>query len=335
MFCIFDSIWMLFRKFMFKTRDKGLTNSTLEGQNAQLGIDGVKTPTSFKYCSHTSTSEKSEAWYQVDLGNFFSLKNIIITYRNEEKWPPYRFRQFYLDVSSMTANSTETLTPQRVRCYTDRTRPPATPPNVIDIPCNQTARYVIVETFYDATEDREILVAILEICEIEIYGCAVCRYGINCSECDRCSVCDIISGACPLASSDRLDPASVGVGIGVGVSFAILVCSVIAIVICFRMKRRKGPDNKYQKEHENKNAAFNRNGQQRNFVRNVSGFGNMDNASGDNADVYENEKKNGFKTHTDDKVSHVHDKYGLEPKKEYLSVSEKVQEESTYDQLEL
>lgn len=40
------------------------------------------------------------------------------------------------------------------------------------MPCKHTARYVIVETTYDAPEDDKYgeIGAILEICEIEIYG---------------------------------------------------------------------------------------------------------------------------------------------------------------------
>lgn len=82
-------------------------------------------------------------------------------------WHQYRFRQFYLDVSNSPATQT---TLQRSRCYTDNTTVPNLPPNIIDIPCKQTARYVIVETTYDAPEDDDIKGAILEICEIEVYG---------------------------------------------------------------------------------------------------------------------------------------------------------------------
>ena len=43
------------------------------------------------------------------------------------------------------------------------------PPDTPVINCQQTARYVIVETSYDAPEDN-VTGAILEICEIEVYG---------------------------------------------------------------------------------------------------------------------------------------------------------------------
>lgn len=80
----------------------------------------------------------------------------------------FRFRQFYLDVSNSSV--TEGSTTQRTRCYTDNTTYPVLPPHIIDIPCKHTARYVIVETTYDAPEDDPITGAILEICEIEVYG---------------------------------------------------------------------------------------------------------------------------------------------------------------------
>ena len=83
-------------------------------------------------------------------------------------WKQYRFRQFYLDVSDLPA--TQTTTAERTRCYTDNTTALDLPPNIINIPCKQTARYVIVETKYDAPEDDPIQGAILEICEIEVYG---------------------------------------------------------------------------------------------------------------------------------------------------------------------
>lgn len=66
----------------------------------------------------------------------------------------------------------ETTTSQRTRCYTDNSTASDLPPNIIDIPCKQIARYVIVETTYDAPEDDYLDEhgVILEICEIKVYG---------------------------------------------------------------------------------------------------------------------------------------------------------------------
>ena len=88
-----------------------------------------------------------------------------------EHWKQYRFRQFYLDVSDLPV--TQTTTAERTRCYTDNTTAPNLPPNIINIPCQQTARYVIVETTYDAPEDDPHKGAMLEICEIQVKGCVI------------------------------------------------------------------------------------------------------------------------------------------------------------------
>lgn len=83
-------------------------------------------------------------------------------------WKQFRFREFYLDVSAFPATTSNTS--QRTRCYTDNTTYPYLPPNIIGIPCQQTARYVIVETTYVAPENNPFVGAVLEISEIEIYG---------------------------------------------------------------------------------------------------------------------------------------------------------------------
>lgn len=74
-------------------------------------------------------------------------------------------REFYLDVSDLTAR--HSTTKQRTRCYTDTTAAPELPRNIINIPCTHTGRYVIVETNYIFPREEG---AILEICEIEIFG---------------------------------------------------------------------------------------------------------------------------------------------------------------------
>lgn len=81
-------------------------------------------------------------------------------------WRPYRLRQFHLDVSNTPANMSTTL---RTRCYTDNTTEPHLPNSIIGMSCKQTARYVIVETTYDAPDDKSTG-PMLEICEIEVYG---------------------------------------------------------------------------------------------------------------------------------------------------------------------
>ncbi|XP_065945076.1 scavenger receptor class F member 2 [Magallana gigas] len=148
-------------------------SSTFESYSASKANDGILNTTSI-YCSHTDVNQE-RAWLQVDLGKPYSISSVKIYYRKDDdgisNWKQYRFRQFYLDVSNISAAQSSTT--QRIRCYKDNTTAPSLPPYKIDIPCIHTVRYVIVETTYDAPEDDKNGVhgAILEICEIEVYGC--------------------------------------------------------------------------------------------------------------------------------------------------------------------
>ncbi|XP_062610487.1 uncharacterized protein LOC134272254 [Saccostrea cucullata] len=163
--------------------------------DASRANDGDRNITE-KYCAHTAPIYTNRAWFQVDLGKPYSIKSVNIYYRREgPQWQQYRFRQFYLDVSDYPVISTTTS--QRTRCYTDNSTAPAVPPNIIEIPCKQTARYIIVETEYKYPTDKG---PILEICEIEVYGCEVGYYGPNCSSCEGCYNCDIATG-CPCSSN--------------------------------------------------------------------------------------------------------------------------------------
>ncbi|XP_078328165.1 uncharacterized protein LOC144623575 [Crassostrea virginica] len=186
-------------------------SSTYNVNNATLANDGMDATTELK-CAHTAANH-SKAWLQVDLGTPFRIRNVVIYYRKEgdgsNDWKQYRFRQFYLDVSDLPV--TQTTTAERTRCYTDNTTAPNLPPNIIDIPCKQTARFVIVETTYDAPEDDPQKGAVLEICEIQVKGCGctktsgVCTscmdgwYGYTCDEtcAAGCSLrCDQVDGNC-------------------------------------------------------------------------------------------------------------------------------------------
>ncbi|XP_065924737.1 receptor-type tyrosine-protein phosphatase alpha isoform X2 [Magallana gigas] len=192
-------------------------STTRSGQYASRANDG-NTQTTERYCAHTTTRQTT-AWLQVDLSGVKRIKNIKIFYRKEGNettdWKQYRFRQFYLDVSN--ASVTQTKTSQRTRCYTDNTTFPNLPPNIIDMPCVQTARYVIVETAYDAPEDKPTTGAILEICEIEVYGCSpncknnICDPNGNCTNgcVDRYwgSTCD---NSCTQSCKDSICPETTG-----------------------------------------------------------------------------------------------------------------------------
>nr|XP_022308467.1 receptor-type tyrosine-protein phosphatase T-like [Crassostrea virginica] len=160
-------------------------SSTYLTNNAFLANDGNKT-TKEKNCAHTAPNH-TKAWFQVDLGKPYNIESVTIYYRREGNlstdWKQYRFRQFYLDASDSSANHSDTT--DRNRCYTDNSTNDTLPPHIINMPCKKSARYIIVETKYDAPNDSSTG-AILEICEIEVYGCSQ-----NCKtfECDTHGEC--------------------------------------------------------------------------------------------------------------------------------------------------
>ncbi|XP_062607709.1 multiple epidermal growth factor-like domains protein 6 [Saccostrea cucullata] len=171
-------------------------------KSALLAVDGNYAQY-YPECAFTGKNE-AYAWVQVDLRKAYSLKSVKLYLRNDAILclsPPYRLRQFYLDVSNSSAGTSR----QRVRCYTDNTTAPATPSPVIDIPCKQTARYVIIQTTYKAPEDTDSTGPVLEICEIEVIGCNIGHYGPSCSSCGGCENCNIESGCRVTCSQNCID----------------------------------------------------------------------------------------------------------------------------------
>lgn len=158
-------------------------STTFQSQGAFLANDGQKS-TSYGDCTHTAPN-RSSAWLQVDLRKVYTVESVNIYYRNEGSWKPYRFRQYYLDVSNSSAILTTSS--QRNRCYTDNSNSQDVPPAIIEMPCKYLARYVIVETTYDAPEDDPTTGAILEICEIEVYGCAANCKNDTCDDYGNCT----------------------------------------------------------------------------------------------------------------------------------------------------
>ncbi|XP_056003186.1 receptor-type tyrosine-protein phosphatase kappa-like isoform X1 [Ostrea edulis] len=179
-----------------RRRTTTLSQSSTHGDQYASYANDTDLRTNYGRCAHTAAGQLI-AWFQVDLGKEYSIKSVKIYYRRDGErpgdWKQYRFKQFYLDVSNSPA--AVTTTSERTRCYTDTS--PDLPDNIIDIPCKQTARYVIVETTYDTPEDGATTGAILEICEIQVFGCEIGKYGDLCWDCSGCQTCDVISGVCP------------------------------------------------------------------------------------------------------------------------------------------
>nr|XP_034321428.1 uncharacterized protein LOC105346260 [Crassostrea gigas] len=257
LFTSFFQVWHCFENLCTKNTTSILLSSYYANNKAYLANDG-NVKTTERYCSYTII-QHTKAWLQVDLGEQYSINNVKIYYRSEGdlddqySWKQYRFRQFYLDVSDLPAS--ETNTTQRTRCYTDKTTYTDLPPNIIDIPCQQTARYVIVETTYDAPEDDPTEGAILEICEIEVYGCRTGRFGSGCKICSGCAHCDITSGFCHQHLKDSSNLLILYIVIGIlGVSFVCIQLFKIRQGIPSSMRTKENQHDKKSLPQDNKDT---------------------------------------------------------------------------------
>ncbi|XP_061185076.1 uncharacterized protein LOC133193120 [Saccostrea echinata] len=183
-FISFPGVFHCYDNICETTTCKATQSSTRNGLSANKVIDrNIEQKESS--CSHTEVNKTEPAWVMVDLGKEYQIRNIIIYYRDEwtfkTAWKPYRFRQYGIEVSN-TSN-----TQQWALCYKDNTTDARTPSSIQNISCEKTARFLRIITTYDAPEDDEyeITGAILEICEIQIYGCLPGYYGHACQPCSR------------------------------------------------------------------------------------------------------------------------------------------------------
>lgn len=156
-------------------------NKTVDGNFSQ----------NFRACLHTAASSGiTEAWLRIDLQAVRSIKSVKFWYRNDRA-----------DASTNTIRllgysirgSTNSLLSDTKVCYSDNS---GNLPTVIEAGCKVLARYI---WFYQA-QSQSGEVPILEICEVQVFGCKTGFYGDNCSKsCDHCvnnKYCDIDTGQC-------------------------------------------------------------------------------------------------------------------------------------------
>lgn len=134
-------------------------------------------------CTHTGVGQSS-AWLRIDLGTEYSVYQVTIWYRNDRDVKPDTVR--LQDYSVRVSNDTFPVPPPNVCFQHDGN-------SEIQIKttnnCPRIARYV---WFYKSVISSE---NILEICEVQIDGCALNHYGENCTFCGfGCEICDITSG---------------------------------------------------------------------------------------------------------------------------------------------
>nr|XP_022311487.1 receptor-type tyrosine-protein phosphatase mu-like isoform X2 [Crassostrea virginica] len=163
-------------------------NEALPGYNASKAIDGNITQ-HISYCSHTNElSTITEAWLRIDLKETYSLKSVKFWYREDE--PGTRRLPGY----SIRVSNDSNVPPPWSICYQD------TGNNFLDSilqnDCERTAQYVWIyqnNTFIGPCP-------VLEICEVQVFGCDTGKYGSNCNKsCEHChniNHCGIVSGKC-------------------------------------------------------------------------------------------------------------------------------------------
>nr|XP_034322286.1 uncharacterized protein LOC105328158 isoform X3 [Crassostrea gigas] len=160
-------------------------NRTVDGNFSQA----------YTACLHTAVSDVKEAWLRIDLLNVRSIKYVKFWYRNDrgsDALNTIRLRGYSIRVS----NTSDVPPGSADACFTDDM--PHTLKTVVQNDCKRTTRYIwFYQPHVTSGNDR---VPILEICEVQIFGCETGTYDVNCSKtCSHCKnskTCNIDTGEC-------------------------------------------------------------------------------------------------------------------------------------------
>ncbi|KAJ8313177.1 hypothetical protein KUTeg_009270 [Tegillarca granosa] len=165
-------------------------SSTQHGrQNPELAVDG-KFGQTYDKCAHTAYENLNQkwAWWQVNLQQTTGIKNITIYYRNESTL--YRFNGFQIVVGI------DDIWQNRTICYKDMDE--GIPPAIVTIKnCTGPARYITISN-ENVVQSETGLGPILELCEVQIFGCASNTYGEGCQSNCHCKTkgCNYADGIC-------------------------------------------------------------------------------------------------------------------------------------------
>ncbi|XP_033730417.1 multiple epidermal growth factor-like domains protein 8, partial [Pecten maximus] len=150
-------------------------------------------------CVHQAL-EQTEVWWRVDLQKEVTIENVEIYYREENSWTGWknRFAGYEVYLSNTTERRRED------RCFIDVSQ------SVDDIQshvnhheCNGTAQYVTIYNHRESPKRQWWYSddALLELCEVKVYGCEVGKYGsrdcdLTCPSSCRGGLCNPRSGHC-------------------------------------------------------------------------------------------------------------------------------------------
>ncbi|XP_021339451.1 receptor-type tyrosine-protein phosphatase mu-like isoform X1 [Mizuhopecten yessoensis] len=151
-------------------------------------------------CTYQAVGRK-EVWWRVDLEREVTIDKVEIYYRDEGyQWTGWKNR--FAGYEVYLSNTTDRLTGER--CFIDESESVDQIISHVNHPeCNGTAQYVTIYNHRESPKrhDWYFKDALLELCEVQVYGCEAGKYGNrNCDETcsSNCpgSVCHPSSGNC-------------------------------------------------------------------------------------------------------------------------------------------
>ncbi|XP_033739255.1 uncharacterized protein LOC117326606 [Pecten maximus] len=162
---------------------------------ASRGVDDcLQTNLESNCCAHTLNGFQ-KAWWRVDLGELVTINRIKIYYRDNNQ---ERLAGYQLYVSNTTTSPRD-----GVLCYEDTSSTRRAVQLVVTHMCPYIGQYVTVYNYRNNTPRYSWYSdeAFLELCEVQVFGCQVGRYGEgNCNnQCPRNCYrgnCDSTTGAC-------------------------------------------------------------------------------------------------------------------------------------------
>ncbi|XP_069128374.1 uncharacterized protein [Argopecten irradians] len=176
--------------------EKSASQSTNHHQHgADRAVDNCVTTTlESNCCSHTDHKGSTTAWWRVDLDQLTTINAITIYYRAQY---PHRFAGYQLYVSNSTSSPQD-----GVLCFEDISTTRDEVQMVVTHQCPYVCQYVTVYNYRNNQKRHDWYddYAVLELCEVQVWGCPVGRYGDG--KCDSVCSGNCLGGNCNATTGD-------------------------------------------------------------------------------------------------------------------------------------